>query len=185
MYEREFLKRVFAIFPVPQKEGDADLRNTTALKLPPTRDDLPTAQPSVFLRSRAYNRCNRITLPRSANCTISKSLFSWEANPLRTICTRGKVKRPNMQCWVREILLKLTTVMHFSVKEQMFGYPVLEMRQLMRAGANRRWGVHLITRTLGVQLDEAAKLKEKLLEEGFIEVHRDGLRYELTIKGER
>lgn len=65
----------------------------------------------------------------------------------------------------------------------MLGYPVLEIRRLMRAGANCRWAERHVTATLGVQLDEATKLVEELLEEGFIEGHRDGLRYGLTMKG--
>jgi predicted transcriptional regulator len=73
--------------------------------------------------------------------------------------------------------------MHLTKNQQLFGYPALEIRRLMFAGANRRWTLRLVTLTLGVQLDEAAKLVEKLLEEGFIAVHSEDLRYELTTKG--
>lgn len=75
--------------------------------------------------------------------------------------------------------------MRLSENQHLFEYPILEIRRLLRAGGNYQWSTRLVTRTLGINLGEAAKLVETLLGAGFIAPtkHGDGLRYELTMKG--
>src|SRR6266404_5700735 len=72
--------------------------------------------------------------------------------------------------------------------QHLFEYPMSEIRRLLVAAAGHSWSswrVDLVTATLGIQMDEASKLMETLLEEGFIALDAPGddSCYELTIKG--
>lgn len=75
--------------------------------------------------------------------------------------------------------------MRLSEIQHLFEHPILEIRRLLRAAGTSQWSTRLVTRTLGIDLDEAAKLLDTLLGEGFIAPSRnwDGRRYELTMKG--
>jgi predicted nucleotidyltransferase len=72
--------------------------------------------------------------------------------------------------------------------QHLFEYPMSEIRRLLVAAAGHSWSswrVDLVTATLGIQVDEASKLMETLLEEGFVALDAPGddSCYELTIKG--
>ena len=74
--------------------------------------------------------------------------------------------------------------MHLTKNQQLFGYPALEIRRLMLAGAEPS-----VDTTSGhLDSQEFSWMKQqrwwkKLLEEGFIAVRIEDLRYELTTKG--
>jgi hypothetical protein len=75
--------------------------------------------------------------------------------------------------------------MRLSEIQHLFEYPILEIRRLLRAGGNYQWSTRFVSRTLAIELGEAAKLIDTLLGEGFIAPSKDwdGRRYELTMKG--
>lgn len=76
--------------------------------------------------------------------------------------------------------------MRIIASQKMFGYPVLKIRRLMRAGAGGRWGVSFIIATMGIGMREASKLVRAMLSYGLIaksDLGSDGQTYELTIKG--
>ena len=76
--------------------------------------------------------------------------------------------------------------MRIIASQEMFGYPVLKIRRLMRAAAGGRWGVSFVIATMGIGTREASKLVRAMLSAGLIaksDLESDGQTYELTIKG--
>jgi hypothetical protein len=76
--------------------------------------------------------------------------------------------------------------MRINASQEMFGYPPLEIRRLMRAGAGCQWGVGFAEATLRIKTKAAAGLIEALVADGLItemDQRADGCNYELTTKG--
>lgn len=70
--------------------------------------------------------------------------------------------------------------------QKLCGYPVLEIRRLMRAGAGSQWGVSFVAARLGTKTKAATDLIEALVADGLIvetDTRSNGRNYELTIKG--
>ena len=92
----------------------------------------------------------------------------------------------------RAHLVSLTTtrkdefVMQIISTQKLCGYPVLEIRRLMRAGAGSQWGVSFVAAWLGIKTKAATRLIEVLVADGLIveiDTRSNGRNYELTIKG--
>lgn len=70
--------------------------------------------------------------------------------------------------------------------QKLCGYPVLEIRRLMRAGAGSQWGVSFVAARLRINTKAATRLIEALVADGLIveiDTRANGRNFELTIKG--
>lgn len=76
--------------------------------------------------------------------------------------------------------------MRMNASQEMFGYPVLEIRRLMRASAADSWGVSFVAAALRIENNPAAELVKAMLADGLIaetDLEANGQTYELTTKG--
>lgn len=76
--------------------------------------------------------------------------------------------------------------MRINANQAMFGYPVLQIRELMRKGASGSWREDFVSANLGIEKTSASKLIKTLLAAGLIAkaaLKSNGQTYELTING--
>lgn len=83
-------------------------------------------------------------------------------------------------------LERIKCVMQIVSSQKLCGFPVMEIRRLMRAGAGYQWGAGFVAATLRIKRKAAAELVKALVAEGLIVQTgspASDRTYELTMKG--
>jgi DNA-binding MarR family transcriptional regulator len=110
----------------------------------------------------------------------------------KTAATLQEEFRPSEVATLISFSLQLTTtrkdefVMQIISTQKLCGYPVMEIRRLMRAGAGYQWGASFVAATLRIKRKAAAELIKSLVANGLIvqtESPANDRHYELTIQG--